>query len=104
VARRLEADPIVLLDATRDSYDSPLTEAGLPEHRLAPLDAVAARAVVDAVSPRLGVSLRETILRQAAGKPLALNELPLTAAKTTRAHHPVCCRLPSGSSALLPRG
>jgi predicted ATPase len=81
VARRLEADPIVLLVATRDGYDSPLTEAGLPEHRLAPLDSVAARAVVDAVSPRLSVSLRETILRQPAGNPLALNELPLTAAR-----------------------
>src|SRR2546421_3823502 len=81
VARGLEADPIVLLVAPRDGYDSPLTEAGLPEHRLVPLDSVAARAVVDAVSPRLSISLRETILRQAAGNPLALNELPLTAAR-----------------------
>jgi AAA ATPase domain len=34
VARRLDSDPIVLLAATRDGYDSPLLAAGLPQHRV----------------------------------------------------------------------
>jgi hypothetical protein len=78
---RLEADPIVLLVAARDGYESPLTDAGLPEHRLAPLDSVAAEAVLDAASPWLSVRLRDVVLRQAAGNPLALNELPRTVGK-----------------------
>jgi hypothetical protein len=31
VARRIESDPIVLLAAIRDGYDSVLGEAGLPQ-------------------------------------------------------------------------
>jgi hypothetical protein len=79
VARRLEADPVVLLIATRDGYDSPLTETGLPERRIAPLDSGAAAAVLDVVSPHLSAGIRATVLRQAAGNPLALHELPLAA-------------------------
>jgi predicted ATPase len=35
VARRIESDPVVLLAAARDGYPSALTDARLPEHRLA---------------------------------------------------------------------
>jgi DNA-binding CsgD family transcriptional regulator len=34
VGRRIESDPIVLIAALRDGYDSPLSQAGLPELRL----------------------------------------------------------------------
>src|SRR5262249_2628415 len=48
VARRIESDPIVLLSATRDGYDSVLADSGLPEHRLGGLDEAAAAALLDA--------------------------------------------------------
>ncbi len=53
VARRVEADAVLLLAATREGYPSPLTDAGLPEYRLTGLDNAAAAALLDAVAPAL---------------------------------------------------
>jgi DNA-binding CsgD family transcriptional regulator len=53
-----------------------LGDAGLPEHRLAGLDDAAAGALLDASVPRLPLAARTRILREAAGNPLALLELP----------------------------
>ena len=53
VARRIESDPVLLLAAVRDGYPSPLTDAGLPEHRLSGLDDATAGALLDAAAPRL---------------------------------------------------
>jgi DNA-binding CsgD family transcriptional regulator len=76
VARRIESDPIVLLVATRDGYASALGEAGLPEHRLSGLDAATAGALLDVSAPQLSLAARTRVLREAAGNPLALIELP----------------------------
>jgi hypothetical protein len=76
VARRIEADPIVLLAATREGYPSVLGDAGLPEHRVSGLDDVTAEALLDAVAPELSLAARSRVLREAAGNPLALIELP----------------------------
>ena len=76
VARRLESDPILLLAAARDGYPSVLSDVGLPEVRLARLDAVTAGALLDASAPELPLALRGRVLREAAGNPLALLELP----------------------------
>src|SRR3954469_1600074 len=81
LARRIESDPVVLLAATRDGYPSGLTGAGLPEHRLAGLDDVTAAALLDASAPQLPLVARNLILREAAGNPLALLELPAVAAR-----------------------
>jgi predicted ATPase len=48
VARRLEAEPIVLLIASRDGHDAPAAFAGLPELPLEGLDTAAAGALLHA--------------------------------------------------------
>src|SRR5439155_10249877 len=81
VARRIESDPVVLLAATRDGYPSALADAGLPERRLAGLDDATAAALLDAAAPHLPLTTRDRVLREAAGNPLALLELPAVAAQ-----------------------
>jgi DNA-binding CsgD family transcriptional regulator len=76
VARRLEAERTVMLIAIRDGYESPFDEAGLPELRLEGLDLTAAEALLDVRAPGLEPVLRERVLTEAAGNPLALVELP----------------------------
>jgi DNA-binding CsgD family transcriptional regulator len=76
VARRIESDPILLLVAIRDGYPSALGEAGLPEHKLVGLDDATAGALLDAVAPELPLGTRTWVLREAAGNPLAILELP----------------------------
>jgi hypothetical protein len=79
IARRIESDPIVMLVAVRDGYPSVLVDAGLPELRLAGLNSEAAGALLDAAAPRLPSAVRTGVLREAAGNPLALLELPIVA-------------------------
>ncbi|MEU4521462.1 AAA family ATPase [Amycolatopsis sp. NPDC024027] len=77
VARRIEAEPIVLLATLRDGAESPLLEAGLPSMVLDRLPADAAAELLDSVAPRLAPAVRTRLLAEAAGLPLALTELPL---------------------------
>ena len=77
VARRLESDPILLIAALRDGFESPLAAAGLPELALERLDAADAESLLDGRAPGLARGLRERILREAGGNPLALVELPI---------------------------
>ena len=77
VARRLEFEPILLVAAIRDGYETPLREAGLPSVALGALDPPTAAALLDSRSPGLPAGVRERFLREAAGNPLALVELPI---------------------------
>jgi DNA-binding NarL/FixJ family response regulator len=76
VARRLEAEPAAMLISLRDGRDHPFVDAGLPELRIEGLDDEAAGELLDAGAPHLHPGLRERLLEQAAGNPLALVELP----------------------------
>ncbi|MFG1604906.1 ATP-binding protein [Actinoplanes sp. NPDC049265] len=76
VARRLDDEPVVLLAALRDGFDGPFAGGGLPELALARLPRASAEQVVDAHSPGLPPEVRERVLTEAAGNPLALVELP----------------------------
>ncbi|HME04643.1 MAG TPA: AAA family ATPase, partial [Solirubrobacteraceae bacterium] len=76
VARRLEAEPAAMLIAIRDGYENPLSEAGLKELGLGRLDEDAASVVLDAQASGLRPAVRERLLAEAAGNPLALVELP----------------------------
>jgi hypothetical protein len=100
VARRIESDPIVLVAAARDGHPSPLTDAGLPEHTLGALDAATATALLEASGPHVTAAARSRLLREAAGNPLALTELPLAghpgSLRATR------CRSPIASSGRSP--
>jgi hypothetical protein len=77
VARRLEADPLVLLFAARDLDEQPFVAPGLAEHRLAPLDPIDSRALL---TTRLGDGVASDVVDwltgNANGNPLALLELP----------------------------
>ena len=84
VARRLDSDPIVLLAAVREGYPSLLEDAGLPERRVGALDTPVAEELLDATAKQLRFAERTRILSEAAGNPLALIELPATAARLER--------------------
>jgi len=74
VARRLAAGPAALLVAVRDGIAPPCDGAGLPELRLAGLDASAAATLLDSRVPGLDPLVRSRLLAEAAGNPLALVE------------------------------
>ena len=75
VARRLGSEPVGLLMAVRDGFETPLVEFGLPELRLGPLDAQSSEMLLDSIAPRLHTGLRGRVLAASAGNPLALVEL-----------------------------
>lgn len=76
VGRRLDMEPVVLLFGVREGVSSPADEVGLPELRLAPLDEAAASALLSSRAGDLPPDSRARVLREAAGNPLALIELP----------------------------
>jgi DNA-binding CsgD family transcriptional regulator len=76
VARRLEFEPVLLVTAVTDGYESP-PESGLPAMRLEALPAPAAMALLEARASGLPEDVRVRLLDEAAGNPLALVELPI---------------------------
>ena len=76
VARRLESDPIVMLAAARDGHPTVFGADELPELRLEPLDPESATRLLVDSGDHLSAGERSRILREAAGNPLALMELP----------------------------
>ena len=76
VARRLLAESIALVFAVREPSD-PLELAGLPERKVGGLADGEARALLDSVFPgRLDERVRDRIVAETRGNPLALLELP----------------------------
>ena len=84
VGRRVESDAIFFLASLRDGYECPLLEAGLPELHLKGLDDESARDLLDTHLPELAPSVRERLLTEAEGNPLALLELPLALDSSVR--------------------
>ncbi|MEV0131935.1 AAA family ATPase [Dactylosporangium sp. NPDC050688] len=72
VARRLHAEPVAMLFGARDEF----APEGLPEHRLTGLDPDTADALLRQVRPDLPQRIRVRLVRDSAGNPLALRELP----------------------------
>jgi DNA-binding CsgD family transcriptional regulator len=74
VARRLVAEKIALVFATRELGE---TLSGLPELHIAPLERTYARALLDSVlSHPLDERVRDRIVAETRGNPLALLEMP----------------------------
>jgi DNA-binding CsgD family transcriptional regulator len=94
VARRVESDPIVLLAAIRDGYDNPLLSTGLPQLNLTGLSGQHARELLGAHFPQLPESVRQRVLAEAEGNPLALMELPLALGDVNGETIPVPARWP----------
>jgi AAA ATPase domain len=77
VARRLEAEGVVVLMAAREGDVRRFEAAGLPELRLEGLPTPAATALLgERAGPDLSESTHDRLLAVAAGNPLALIELP----------------------------
>jgi DNA-binding CsgD family transcriptional regulator len=76
VARRLEAESVAMIFGTRDPGAAPGV-AGLPELALEGLSGADARALLESVVPgRLDERVRDRIVAESGGNPLALLELP----------------------------
>ncbi len=75
IARRLQSEPIVLLVASRDLPETLFADI-VPELRVEGLDETASRELLQAHSPNLSGQIRDRVLRESAGNPLALVELP----------------------------
>ncbi|MEU4426428.1 LuxR C-terminal-related transcriptional regulator [Actinoplanes sp. NPDC024001] len=81
IARRVTADPVLILMTMRDGEeaDARLAGRGLTELRLEPLTEADSSAMLSAHAPDLSVRLRERVLAEAAGNPLGLLELATVA-------------------------
>jgi DNA-binding CsgD family transcriptional regulator len=77
IARRVQSEPIVLLMGGRDNPKTPI-DVVVPELRIDPLDEIASIALLQARNPDLPIAVRDRVLRESAGNPLALVELPKT--------------------------
>ena len=76
VARRLGDDAVAFIAAVREGLPSPLLRGGLHELRLRPLEDSAAEELLDRHAPDLSSAVRQRLLEEASGNPLALVELP----------------------------
>jgi len=76
IARRVSADPIVMIGSVRRGHDIAFATAGLPELDVQALDDASARAVLAQQGGDLSYAARQRVLREARGNPLALRELP----------------------------
>ena len=75
-ARRLAGCRVGLLAASRTGTATIFGGSGLPQHEVRPLGSQAAADLVDARFPELAPDVRERVLAEAQGNPLALLELP----------------------------
>ena len=98
VARRLAWEPAGLLAATRPGPAEPLPGAGLPARVLRPLSPADAERLVRRRHPDLDERRRAWVLDHAAGNPLALTELPLTAAAAPGGGAPIPLTAPLARS------
>lgn len=76
IARRVETEAIALLLTARDGPASNVDELGLPELRLKGLDDASANRLLAAQAPGLARHIRQRLLDEAEGNPLALVEFP----------------------------
>ncbi|MEV4513880.1 AAA family ATPase [Dactylosporangium sp. NPDC049525] len=83
VARRITVEPIAAVMAARAQYPHVLAGTGIGQLHLGELGDDAARRVLHDCAPDLPAGLRERILAEAAGNPLALVELPWCVAAGT---------------------
>src|ERR687886_1976249 len=85
VARRLAGSQVGLLGASRTGEVDFFDHAGLPELEVPRLDDGAAGQLLDSRFPELASTVRERILLEAQGNPLALLELPVALSPGMRA-------------------
>jgi DNA-binding CsgD family transcriptional regulator len=79
VARRVRAEPVLILGAARDGYRARLGADELTTVALSPLSEADSASLLAALAPDLQPTARRRVLADAAGNPLALTELPRAA-------------------------
>jgi len=84
VARRLADTRVGMLGALRSGIGSFFERAGLPELELGPLDPESSSVLLSARFPVLAAGVRERLLAEAQGNPLALLELPAALSEPQR--------------------
>ncbi|MEV0117338.1 AAA family ATPase [Streptomyces sp. NPDC050844] len=84
LARRLDAGRVGLLGAYRSEEGSFFERGGVPVHPVEPLDAIAATELIQGHFPSLAPRVRDRLLAEAQGNPLALLELPIALSGTQR--------------------
>ena len=77
LARALHTGPMALLGASRTGDESFLSNIGIPEYGVRPLDDVSANALVAERFPAMTPRVRRRLVAEARGNPLALLELPV---------------------------
>jgi DNA-binding CsgD family transcriptional regulator len=97
IARRVAGSRVGFLGAARLGEASFFERSGLPEYELGPLDRESANSLLSARFPSLAPRVRERVLAEAEGNPLALLELPTALSGPQRA---ALTRLPT----VLPLG
>ncbi|WP_345144398.1 ATP-binding protein [Dactylosporangium darangshiense] len=101
VARRLAEEPVVMLAALRDGFDTSFDGGGLPELALPRLDRASAELLLDRRAPGLRPEVRQRVLSEAAGNPLALVELPAGDVTAPTAMLPLTARLEQAFAARM---
>ncbi|MFC6021614.1 AAA family ATPase [Plantactinospora solaniradicis] len=96
LGRRLAADPVLLILATRPVHDPDDVVDATTILTVPPLPDEAANALLDTVASHLDPSTRNRILQAARGNPLALTQLPRTWAHAMPAASPATAALPVG--------
>ncbi|MEU7766590.1 AAA family ATPase [Nocardia sp. NPDC049190] len=76
LARRIDTEPITLITTLRDDITAPFADTGLSLMRLERLSDDHAAALLDLTAPQLPAPIRDRLLAEAQGNPLALTELP----------------------------
>jgi DNA-binding CsgD family transcriptional regulator len=84
-ARRLQAERVAILFAVREDEGRSFEERGLPELLVQGLEDEDARALISDTSNEIASSVRDRVLVEAAGNPLALLELPAGLSEEQRA-------------------
>ncbi|AXB44645.1 ATP-binding protein [Amycolatopsis albispora] len=91
-ARRLDREGVVLLFAARDYADA-FAATGLPELHLDGLDQESSSALLDDTGADLPAGLRERLVAETRGNPLALRELPAVVSVTDAGPMPLTNRV-----------
>lgn len=97
VARRLDADGIVLVFAIRDPSDASFPTPGLADHLLDGLDAAAAASLLVERAPMISAEVKARLVQHHAGNPLAIIELaPLLSDGQMSGEEPLPDPMPMG--------
>lgn len=97
VARRLDAEGVLMVITVRDPDEAEFASPGLPEHRLRGLDENASSSLLLDRAPMISAEVKARLVEHHAGNPLAIIELaPLLSDRQLSGHEALPDPLPMG--------